>query len=356
MNISTKQEHEFYKPKKENNGYEWWYFDAISADKEWSLVVIFYHGNPFSPNYMRSKYGDEPASYPAISISVYRKGKPEFYSFQEYANSYFVWEEEKQEFNCLVGGSSFRKNEIFQEVEYELNLNQLLDSGHSISGKLKFIATRTSPKLINKEESKEKHFWNLLQPKAKVVGNLKIKGKTDDYHIAFHGSGYHDHNVGEEPMGHSFKDWYWGRIHMGRETLLYYVMNGYDGKQHEAWLIDEENQNIASYFEQIELKKPAKTLFGLQYFKEIHLLGIRGDIIVQLKNRVDNGPFYQRFLAEASYAGETEKKSYTGFAEYINPREIENDSFWWMIEMRLRYMRQKPHWVQKTKFLYELTW
>lgn len=356
MNISTKQEDEFYSFKKEKNGYEWWYFDAISADKEWSLVVIFYHGNPFSPNYMRSIFGEDPADYPAVSISIYRKGKPEYYSFQEFSGGNFAWEKDKNEFNCLIGNCGFKRHDVFQEVEYELILNQTLDSGHSINGKLKFISTRISPKLFNKEEKKEKHFWNLLQPKAKVVGNLKIKGKTDDYHVAFHGNGYHDHNVGQEPMGHSFKDWYWGRIHIENETLLYYVMNGYEGKQYEAWFIDQEGQTISSYIEKVELENPTNTLLGLQYFKEVHLKGIRGNLVVELKNRVDNGPFYQRFMAEAYFADETGAKKYTGFAEYINPREIQNESYWWMVEMRLRYMRQKPHWVQKSKFFYELTW
>ena len=356
MNISTKHEDEHYNLKKEDQGYEWWYFDAISADKEWSLVVIFYHGNPFSTNYMRGKYGDAPASYPAISISVYHKGKPEFYSFQEYAPSQFDWLKDKDEFNCLIGNSGFTKHDVFGEVEYELQLDQILDSGHSIHGKIKFIASRVHSKLLDHKEKKEKHFWNLLQPRAKVVGNLKVKGKTDDHHIAFHGSGYHDHNVGNEPMGHSFKDWYWGRFHFKDETFLFYVMNGYDGQQYEAWYIDSENQQVSSFVDKIELKKPTKTLLGLRYFKELHISSLRGNMVIDLNKRVDNGPFYQRFLAEAYFADETGGKRHTGFAEYINPREIQNESYWWMIEMRLRFMRQKPHWVQKSKLFYEITW
>ena len=256
----------------------------------------------------------------------------------------------------MIGGSSFKRHKVFQEMEYEVQLNQRLDSGHSINGKLKFIATRISPKLLEKQENKEKHVWNLLQPKAKVVGNFKIQGKTDDYHVAFHGKGYHDHNLGDEPMGHSFKDWYWGRIHIENETLLFYIMNGYDETQHEALFIDGENQKVSSYIDSIELKMPTRTLLGLNYYKEIHLSGIRGNLVVQLKNRVDNGPFYQRFMAEVFYADEASKKRYTGFAEYINPREIENETYWWMVRMRLRFMREKAHWVQKSKFFYELTW
>ena len=45
------------------------------------------------------------------------------------------------------------------------------------------------------------------------MSNLVLDGRTDMYNIALNGLGYHDHNVGFEPLKDSFKDWYWGRVH-----------------------------------------------------------------------------------------------------------------------------------------------
>lgn len=54
MNISTDHLDENPFPNKPSGGYEWWYFDALSEDRNWFFVIIFYQGNPFSPEYIRS--------------------------------------------------------------------------------------------------------------------------------------------------------------------------------------------------------------------------------------------------------------------------------------------------------------
>ncbi|MBO6535738.1 MAG: hypothetical protein JJ966_05905 [Balneolaceae bacterium] len=355
MNISTKTEDEYLNPDKPETSYEWWYFDALSADKEWSMVIIFYQGNPFSGNYIEGSYSKDPEQYPAISISVYKQGKAEYYSFLEFPASKFLWDEE-EDIHCSIGGCAFRRTVLADTVEYELNLNQTLDSGHSISGKLKFIGNRTKSSLIQSESPTDKHAWNLLLPRSKVVGSVKIAGKTDTYHIGFHGNGYHDHNIGFEPMSKSFKDWYWGRVHFKDYTLIYYIMNGHKDKQHQAWLISNDNQEIAGHLDVIELSKLKKNWLGLESYRDIKLSGVLGTVQIRQNSIIDNGPFYQRFLAEAEFNDVNGKEIKTGISEYIHPKRIEDKSYWWMVRMRLRYLREPAHWVQKRKMFYEWTW
>ncbi|MBO6795457.1 MAG: hypothetical protein JJ895_16245 [Balneolaceae bacterium] len=355
MNISTSTEDEYINLDKPDKSYEWWYFDALSADKEWSIVIIFYQGNPFSTKYIQGSYSFDPKQYPAISISVYKQGKAEFYSFQEFPESKFLWDEE-EDIHCSIGGCAFHRTVYADSFEYEINLNQTLESEHSITGKLKFIGERTKNSLIKNEAPEDKHAWNLLLPRAKVVGSVKIAGKTDSYHIGFHGDGYHDHNIGFEPMSKSFKDWYWGRIHFKEYTLVYYIMNGRKGKQHQAWLISNDNKEIAGHLNEIELSGKKKNWLGLESERQIKLTGVLGSVVINQKKVLDNGPFYQRFLAEAVFSNVDGVESKSGISEYIHPKKIENEKYWWMVHMRLRYLREPAHWVQKWKIFYEWTW
>lgn len=354
MNISTNCADELLDTEKPEHGYEWWYFDAISVDKNWSIVLIFYQGNPFSPKYLSGTYGFEPQDYPALSISMYYKGKCEFYSFQEYHKEQCIWDTEP--LNISVGSSSFNRLERDTEIEYELLLNQSLASGHSITGKLKFISPKTNPELISKKDEGGKHKWNLLQPRAKVVGSVKVEGKSDKFHVGFHGNGYHDHNTGWERMSDSFDDWYWGRFHFKEYTLIYYLMNKKNEQQYDAWLIDAQNQQIVAKFDRVSLSEPKKNLLGLSSSRQITLTGVVGNVVVNQKKCTDDGPFYQRFISEANLTTKSGVEQSKGISEYIHPARIELQKYWWMVHMRLRYMSEKPHWVQKSKFFYEWTW
>lgn len=354
MNISTKLEDEHIDPRKPSKGYEWWYFDALSTDKKWGIAIIFYEGNPFSPKYIEQE-GSLPSDFPGISISVYRNGKTEFYSFLEYKPGKFKWDEDSQ--SGSVGSNFFKKVETEEELVYDLLIDQTLDSGHVLSAKLKFISSKLADDLIVRESETEKHFWNLIQPQAQVNGSLIIQGKSDDHSVLFTGAGYHDHNTGHEPMKDSFEDWYWGRFHFKESTLIYYIMNGLDGKQqYEAWLVSKDGKEILSEFDHIELKYFTKNRFGLNSARKFELKSEKSSAIIQASKLLDNGPFYQRFLSDIVLQNGEEVLAGTGFSEYIKPSKIYEEKYWWMVRMRLRFLTEKPHWVQKSKMFYEWTW
>ena len=355
MNISTKLKDEHIDPEKPSSGYEWWYFDALSHDKEWSFVIIFYDGNPFSPNYINElkEVNPLPAKYPAISISVYHRGKIEYYSFVEYKPDSFHWNEEEQ--SARIGSNFFQWEQEGNSINYYLLIAQSLDSGHSIQAKLTFSGSLPDNGLIE-HQSKNKHFWNLLQPRAEVAGSIVLEGKNDNS-VLFNGIGYHDHNTGHEPLKDNFEDWYWGRFHLPNHTLIYYIMNGLNGvQQHKAWLVDKEEQHISESFKQAHLTGHKATFLGLN---SARLIGLQSDdiaITIDQSKVIDNGPFYQRFIGEASMNTKQGEVKAKGISEYIKPDRIYEEKYWWMVRMRLRFLSQKPHWVQRSKILYQWTW
>lgn len=355
MNISTDHQDENPFPNKPSGGYEWWYFDALSSDGKWGFVIIFYQGNPFSPEYIQqmAKSSATADEFPAVSISIYNKEKTEFYSFVEYSESEFEWDEDTS--TCRTGPHSFKKSVIESELTYSLQLDDILPSGHSIKAALEFKNTVMSNDLLTEKKSETHHFWNLIQPKAQVKGEIELEGKSGTQTISFNGTGYHDHNVGIEPMKDDFKDWYWGRFHFEGSTLIYYVMNRNNEKQYTAWLIADNNEDLVQ-LEQVELDSSLKSLFGLKSARKIVLKSDDSEITIQSAIPIDNGPFYQRFLSKAIMNRNGKISVSDGISEYIYPENIYAKKFWPAVRMRLRFDRKKPHWVQKFKMFYEWTW
>ena len=343
--------------------YEWWYFDALS-DNGYALVVIFYDGNPFSRRYidaLESSRGDIKglaANYPAISISVYKDGKHIFYGFEEVMP-------EEAEFSAKqpsvsVGKNSMRGMKSGLELHYHLSLDQKLPNGDRLTGKLDFVSGQSEEYSASGFQdpeshpsgSSEAHEWNLVQPKAAVTGSMHITGHREE-RIPFNGNGYHDHNLGREPMKESFEEWYWGRYHFDDCSLVYYLMNEQGVWKKHAWLMGAsyDGEEILD----IEMNNYGMNPFwlntarSLQFSKESISIYLHKDLVA------DSGPFYQRFLGRAVMKrGDTIREA-KGISEYIRPGRIYNRLFWPLVNMRITYPGRK-HWVQKSPVLYRWTW
>lgn len=354
--------------KPDIGSYEWWYFDALSADKKWSFVIIFYDGNPFSPAYIQAQKSPSfeghgtAHNFPAISVSIYNHERAEYYSFLEYAADRLAVHTE--DFSISLGSNIFERRILDDKVEYEIILNQMLDSGFQLRGRLKFVQDTTdhSPaanfaaKISHEIPESFKHSWNLLLPRAGVMGNLNIDGRSDMYTLAFNGLGYHDHNIGFEPLKESFDDWYWGRVHFTDYTLVYYLMNTHEGVQKNAWLLPLEKGMQDFTIDHIELSDYSENRFGLNAAKILKCTGEGLELIIRSDKVIDDGPFYQRYYSKASFVTGSTRRIQRGISEYIKPDRIANSKYWWMVHMRLRYLSKKAHWVQKSRFLYPKTW
>jgi carotenoid 1,2-hydratase len=341
------------KPKP--GGYEWWYFDAQSDDG-YSVVIIFYDGNPFSRRYIRSiemNDGKKASDYPAISVSVYKNGKPLFYSFEEF-------EPEKSFFSGIMpkgetGLNSFEGRTQDNEIIYEVILNQKVANGDQLKGKLYFksgpfeFGDQAPPALKQTND----HTWNLVMPFCEVSGQLEITGYKN-YSINFEGIGYHDHNSGYEPMKESFDEWYWGRYHLNDDTLIYYLMNQRNTWNKKAWLIDK-NGRVSEFDELIQITDTGFNSFGLRSARKIELAGSGAKAVLHKDRVIDSGPFYQRFEGRLLIKKGNVIQEGRGISEYIRPDRIYNKLFWPLVNMRIRYPG-KPNWVQKSPRLYRWTW
>jgi len=360
MQIYSNPQRDVRSDKRQSGGYEWWYFDATSDEGRYSFVVIFYEGNPFSTRYnARLLDGDNPmpSEHPAISITIYEYDEPIYYSFTEFQPERCLFSEEQPDVKV---GSHHMEGKLGEgNLVYLLKLDEELPNGDEIKAELTFKSPATEALFDSNGNTSNGHRWNLVQPRARVTGDISIRAENERaIEIQFKGTGYHDHNTGQEPMRNEFTDWYWGRFHFDFGTLVYYVMNRQQTEQHQAWLIDSANSRIIERFDEIDSADKGLTLFGLRTARKIGLRSARAEVQVQQRVLLDNGPFYQRYLSDA-YLQIPDRdlvESAKGISEYIHPDRIYAKIFWPFVDMRIRYKAEKPHWVQRSKTLYRWTW
>lgn len=356
--------------KTEPGSYEWWYFDAADETNEWHLVVIFYDGCPFSPRYNKAWADADPEAlpwkHPAITISLYRKGKVVFYSMSEYTPEEVLFSDDDG-FGSMLR-IKIGRNELFltkrgQSLRHELRLNEPLPSGDHLQGTVVFtsdLPPRELFGLIPVEDAalEAGHGWNLTQPRASVNCDLRLTDAlTGGQEIRWEGTGYHDHNLGREPMKQEFEDWYWGRLHFPNHTLVYYLMNAGGELTYKGWLLDQNNR-LQTTFDGGSLASFAGNAFLLRSARTIELSAPDGTKVMLQQSRVlDSGPFYYRFLTDGLLNLETDNRveKATGISEYIRPARIHSSLFWPLVHMRYRYT-EAPHWVQRSARLYRWTW
>lgn len=244
-------------------------------------------------------------------------------------------------------------------IKYELLLKEKLPSGDALVGNLTFTGPAIAKNLLpSPEEQSRNHNWNLMQPRAKVTGKIRCFARNEmPEEINFKGVGYHDHNIGSEPLKNEFKDWYWGRFHFERTTLVYYVMEGRE-RNHYGWLISNDNQEIVEIFDEIKLEDKSRSLYGLSTCRRITLSNKKAHVMVQQVHLVDNGPFYQRFSSDAflNIPEQNMVQSSRGLTEYLCPPRIYKRRYWPLTNMRINYKAEGTHWVQRSKMLYRWTW
>lgn len=362
MNILSDPAKDVRNSSPQPGGYEWWYFDGISNDGKYSFVVIFYEGNPFSTRYnarlLSSKADPMPNEYPAISISVYENGKTIYYSFTEFNPSDCLIRESRTEVKI---GDHWMEGELEDgKMNFHLHLEETLPSGDAINAQIAFKSSTTNKKLFNQQgNTGTKHHWNMVQPRADVKGEIQLfSQKNKSREVIFEGRGYHDHNIGAEPMRNEFTDWYWGRFHFEYATLVYYVMNRQSEQQHQAWLISNDNGSILDIFDEIDLVDKGLSIFGLKTARKIGMRSKETEVQIQQNEMLDNGPFYQRFYSNGflRISDKNILQSQQGICEYIQPSRITYRIFWPLVNMRIFYKPEGPHWVQRSQTLYRWTW
>lgn len=373
-------------PKPRPGSYEWWYFDAADASDRWHIVIIYYDGCPFSTAYNRA-VEEQPQQararqHPAITVSLYYEGTPVFYSTSEYPAAQASFNSQGKQTNdgiseifLNIGKNSLclQHDKNKQKLCHRLSIDEALPSGDHLTGELTFTSDVISGPLFSpsrpaasdtaeEEQQPGGHGWNLTQPRAQVQARLELQSALRHrQEIQWSGTGYHDHNMGSEPMKNEFTDWYWGRFHFPEHTLIYYLMRTEAGLSYKAWLLDGQMKlrhtltsgRLESFISNAFMLPSAR----IMELREENPEGEGVKVMIQQSQSIDSGPFYYRFRSEAVlHLGPRNMiEQARGITEYIRPARIHYRVFWPLVHMRYRYVAA-PHWVQRSPRLYRWTW
>lgn len=320
-------------------GYEWWYFDAESADGATQVVVIFLQGFIFHPGYLRryGRYLRRPTKIPppmpgeaiCAYFTVYRGGKV----WRQFLTQYPQMQATAAGPTVTIGPNTLRKDGDALRLHLEGTPWKLtgrgpqLQTSDTLAADLAFTPTlphRPMERIFLSEAmTGAEHHWVLADPRCEVGGTIRCGDETID----FAGRGYHDHNYGTAPIGPGMKRWIWGRcLDDAGVTTFHYAVPRNSALPSEVHVMRADAEGAREVPTEVRLDWSRRNATLLRYPASIRL----GDTL-HLRNPtlVEDAPFYLR----ATY--EVEGSAGRGFCEIAYPHRLRWPVLGRMIEMSI---------------------
>jgi carotenoid 1,2-hydratase len=195
------------------NGYAWWYVDALSDDGHHGLTMIAFIGSVFSPYYAwaRRQGRGDPANHCSLNVALYgRSGKR--WAMTERGRASL----RRDEVHLAIGPSALHWNGTGLDVDVE---EMTFPIPGRLRGRIRVHSGAVNPKLFTLQETGS-HRWRPIMPLARVDVAFDAIG------LNWSGSGYFDHNTGTEALEDGFESWTWCRSTGKDKTTIYYDMTG----------------------------------------------------------------------------------------------------------------------------------
>lgn len=304
-------------------GFAWWYLELLDKSGN-GVVLIWSFGLPFLPGYVsaaRAECAERPADRPSLTVSIYEAGKPTAYVLHEFSS---------HEVECdghtrwRFGHTTIRHERDGANVSVFVLLDcPLASNGSAIQGQIR--ATGVMPNAMGGARADvpfgDSHRWTPLLAPGFGTARITI-GANWRRHFA--GRAYHDRNASRAPF-HSLgiRQWIWGHATLPDRERVAYMLQPEAGDA-QCLGVDLLRSGKTERVDGLTplLPHSSRTLFGMPTWKSI---GFERDgepwMTLRLADRVDNGPFYLRYLAEATADGNAE--AHHGSCEVIVPERVD---------------------------------
>lgn len=351
--------HDYFHMIDDHGGYEWTYYDGFSEDRSLGFTAIFFRGVPMSPNYSRAIERGEgnPADHLACAFNLYHEGK-----------SIASWLVEGEGEQSISGG-----------VDDDIDLGQMKLYRHAapdgtlvvriaLNGRTPMVRHHVEgiislsfpPFSVGSavtgtlDRTISSHYWVPAAPSGTFEAAIDFKPVLgSNRSLRFSGEAYHDRNFGFEPILDENVDWFWGRVHGPRETLIFFhVADREDGERsgvssdlrltHALLVADNQILNVA---DDLKIQADyAQHWATLPY--PAHLSGRADlqsdaplDLSVVSSNLLESGPFYHRSSATIKYSWGESRGEGIGTLEYLRPDRLGIAFFRPFIRFRARRVR-----------------
>lgn len=316
--------------------YEWWHFDCIDEDNEYSFVTKFLIGNPFSSKYTTDVKEHlnfpelkkpEMIDYTALSFYLYNKNRLIYSINYDYDRNFFKVESNSGEDKIILEKNFF--NFVKLENKYYLNIN-LSTTDLEKKFKAEFVFTvksenseQDSPFI---QDQDEKHFWLPAAPVCEVSGKFKFYINFKRLKTEFNGFGYYDHHWGDEPLFVNIQNTYWGRVISDDYSLFYFYLDYFDkDKQPFKKLTIYKDGKIIRDLDEFNFETKSKMSFSALTFNKDIIISAEGvKMVCKNKTKLEEEYSISRYLSEFTLSLDDENvlKNNIGISEIISPKKF----------------------------------
>jgi len=294
MQIFTGSAHDVCHGLDAPGAYEWWYVDAQSDDGAWGVVAILFRGMPMSPDYLSALAAGSapaPADHCGFAVSLYHNGQRLLQVFRgvDSSDTFFG----TAHCDVRVGPCTLHRT---SDDTWTLHV----DTHHQDSPRCVILdATfrRIGRVVDDAAPFTAVHGWVLAAPLAKIDAHLTLS----EYGIvktstAWHGTAYHDHNMGRRAMQEDFRTWLWGRVHDGTSGMVYLATP--DAVEPFTYAATLDERGITPWMQVgVTAEVRRLTMMGLRAARRVVVKGDGGVVTIAQHRILDDGPFYRRYLA-----------------------------------------------------------
>jgi carotenoid 1,2-hydratase len=191
-----------------SGGYAWWYLDALSDDRRWSLCVIAFLGSVFSPYYAaaRRRGLTDPLNHCAFNVSL--TGPATRWCMTERPRRSL----ELDPHRLSIGASSFSRN----GAGYDLRIaERCCPLPQQLRGTVR-LAPQSPPHETFALDRAGHHSWTPLAAQARIEVDF------DEPAVHWSGEAYLDSNRGDRPLEQDFSGWQWSRCTSAAGTTVFY--------------------------------------------------------------------------------------------------------------------------------------
>jgi carotenoid 1,2-hydratase len=269
-----------------NNGYAWWYVDALSDDGRHGLTIIAFVGSVFSPYYAfaRRRGNADPLDHCALNVALYGEGGKRWAMTERRRGAIA-----RDESNFVIGPSEMNWDGEALTIRIEEITNPL-------PSRL-FGTVRVHPTALTDQsfalDASGRHRWWPIAPCARVQLDFRQP------RLRWLGDGYFDINHGDAPLEQDFAGWQWSRASTRKGTAIFYDVLAREGV----------NKNLALRFDHLGSVEPIERLpqASLRPTGWHIVRSARGDPghLVTVKRTLEDAPFYARSQLSARLFGET---------------------------------------------------
>ncbi|KAF5385702.1 hypothetical protein D9757_003548 [Collybiopsis confluens] len=216
--------------------YDYWYFDAVSLDHEYSVVAVFYAAPktsfPFLPKNQQIL---------AAQISVQTPGAVTINTTYATAATLTVDDINNDIEGTWEGiGAAFTgtRNMTLYNVTFESE-EQLGVSGFASFKSIAPPHYVCSPAEEGANMELLPHVgWANAIPDAHAIVELEINGTR----VSFSGVGYHDKNWGDAPFQDAVTSWYWGHARVGPYSVVWFDAIASNGTEYASGYVARDGQ------------------------------------------------------------------------------------------------------------------